>query len=128
MNEYVKDFIESNIELIEQKDYVAFFTSWVHENSGVDGALDFLDLRHAFVECGIWYETESARKTVVCEIADAIVSRRISRGQATIDLGEIMALLETTLGLGEDLAAVTIIEYFEQEYDYDPEIKRFTLQ
>lgn len=125
MTDFTKGFIEGNFNLIESKDYEQFFADWYKETMDQDSIVDFMELAEVFRQMGIWDETEEARRNVLCQVADVIVSHAIGNDVQDMDLTVLMQKIGMSFGLTLPVATKIVKEHLKQEYEFNDKLKRF---
>lgn len=103
MNQNVKEFIEQNIDLIDQHDWPAVFNKWYTKYYMFDKTADNLQLRELFdvlQEIGILpHEHQSAREDLITDYLNDYVDESIFENVQTITVIGAINSLHSWLGV-----------------------------
>ena len=99
----VKQFIEHNIDLIEQHEWTTLFDKWYTTYHQFDLTADAIELRELFDilhEIGIIsYEHESARETLITKYFNEYIDDAIFENEHTVSAVGAMNSLHSWLGI-----------------------------
>lgn len=129
---FIRDFIESNVHLLETEDYEQFFMSY--EQSVEDAGLDWDDTEYTdelleiLSKLGIKSKTEAARVSVIKKIVSLVVTNTKYHGVNYIDISMIKTKLPSYLGFGHKLVEQIIINHVSSIYKYDAKSQRVYLR
>ena len=103
MNQNIKEFIEQNIDLIEQKDWTALFDKWYTKYYMLDTTADDLQLRELFdilQEIGILpNEHRMAREDLIIKYFNEYIDESIFENAKTITASGAITALHSRLGV-----------------------------
>ena len=103
MNQNVKEFIEQNIDLIEQKDWTNLFDKWYTKYYMFDKTVDntqIIELFDILQEIGITlYEHELARRELIKRYFNEYIEDKIFTNEKTITGTSAILSLHSWLGV-----------------------------
>ena len=103
MNQNVKEFIEQNIDIIDQHDWTAMFNKWYTTYFMFDKTVDALQLRELFdvlQEIGILpHEHEVAREDLIIDYFNEYIEDCIFENNKTITATRAILALHSWLGI-----------------------------
>ena len=129
MNIDVKEFIEQNIDLIENADYYNLFNKWYlqAEASYYQDGLAFREFYNTLDEANIFscYEdSANVRKSVLKNHIDVALREYEAKGLPGIHITSVAEKLGSYLGFSEHEVEGIIEEYVNGMFTYDKKLKR----